>query len=118
MQHFKYFKRLLFICLLGAVIPVQAQVQRQPGFQPQVFALTNATVTTRPGTTIKNATVLVRDGLIEAVGTDLTVPGDAEVVDCQGMQVYPGFIDAASAELLDKDIKHPKPEERKVDFGR
>ncbi|MCR9230282.1 amidohydrolase family protein [Gimesia chilikensis] len=118
MQHFKYFKRLLFICLLGAVIPVQAQVQRQPGFQPQVFALTNATVTTRPGTTIKNATVLVRDGLIEAVGTDLTVPGDAEVVDCQGMHVYPGFIDAASAELLDKDIKHPKPEERKVDFGR
>lgn len=118
MQYFNWLKRLVLICILGMTLPVQAQIERQPGFQPHVFALTHATVVTRPGTTLKNATVLIRDGLIEAVGTDVVVPGDAEVVDCQGMQIYAGFIDAASSGLLDKDVKHPKPEERKVDFGR
>ncbi|QDV16792.1 D-hydantoinase [Gimesia panareensis] len=118
MQYFKCWKQLVLVCILAVTLPVQAQVERQPGFQPQVFALTHATVVTRPGTELKNATVLIRDGLIESVGTEVTILGDAEVVDCQGLQIYAGFIDAASSGLLDKEVKHPKPEERKVDFGR
>lgn len=118
MQHAKWLKQLVLICILGMTVPTQAQVERQPGFRSHVFALTHATVVTSPGTVLKNATILVRDGLIEAVGTEVTVPADAEVVDCKGLQVYAGFIDAASSELLDNKVKHPKPEERKVDFGR
>lgn len=37
--------------------------------------------------------VLIRDGKIEAVGRDIQAPDDAQVVDCDGKIVSPGFID-------------------------
>ena len=37
--------------------------------------------------------LLIRDGLIEAHGTSLGVPDDAEVIDCSGAVIAPGFID-------------------------
>ncbi len=37
--------------------------------------------------------VLCRDGIIVAVGPDLEVPADAEVIDATGKYVFPGFID-------------------------
>lgn len=118
MQQFRYLRILFLCCLLSIPVQVDAQGERQPGFQANVFALTHATVVTQPGTVLKDATILIREGLIEAVGTDIAVPLDAEEVDCRGKYIYAGFIDAASSSLLDKDVKPPKPDERKVDFGR
>ena len=40
------------------------------------------------------ADILVEDGKIKAIGEKLEVPGDAEVVDAAGLQVYPGFVEA------------------------
>jgi hypothetical protein len=40
--------------------------------------------------------VVLRNGLIEAVGENVQVPADAWVVDGEGMTVYPGLIDALS----------------------
>ena len=37
---------------------------------------------------------LVEDGKIKAIGEKLEIPGDAEVVDAAGLQVYPGFVEA------------------------
>jgi imidazolonepropionase-like amidohydrolase len=45
---------------------------------------------------IENATVILRDGSIESVGANITVPGDAQVIDCTGKTVYPGMIDAGT----------------------
>jgi dihydroorotase len=39
------------------------------------------------------ADVLTRNGVIEAIGTDLAVPADAEIVDAAGLLVTPGLID-------------------------
>ena len=39
------------------------------------------------------ADVLLRDGRVEAVSGSLGTPGDAEVIDCAGLFVSPGFID-------------------------
>jgi imidazolonepropionase-like amidohydrolase len=61
---------------------------------PGVYAITNATVHPVSGAQISNGTVVVREGLIEAVGTNLNVPPDATVIDARGGHVYPGFIDA------------------------
>jgi N-acyl-D-amino-acid deacylase len=40
--------------------------------------------------------VLIRDAKIEALGTHLPLPADAEVIDCQGAVIAPGFIDMHS----------------------
>lgn len=61
---------------------------------PKKFALTGGTVHTVSGGVLENATVLVDDGRITAVGAGLAAPPDATVWDCRGKHVYPGFIAA------------------------
>lgn len=110
----------LFLLISITVLPqsIQAEAEQNVGFSVNAYALTGARVVTQPGTVLENATVLVRDGLIEAVGTDVKIPADAEVVDCQGKVIYPGFIDAAASGLINKEVKVPEVAGRKVDFGR
>ncbi len=62
--------------------------------QTGTYAITNADVVTVSGPTVSNATVIIRDGLIEAVGRDAKIPADAKVLDGKGLTVYPGFFDA------------------------
>ncbi|MCH9652311.1 MAG: amidohydrolase family protein [Planctomycetes bacterium] len=118
MYIYRFCGLLILICILTNSPQASAQVNRNVGFELNAYALTQAKVETKPGIILENATVLIRDGLIEGVGVGLKIPADAEVIDCKGMQIYAGFIDAASSALINKDIKKPKPDERKVDFGR
>lgn len=60
------------------------------------MAIHNAKIVTVSGPVIARGTVVVRNGLIEAVGENVAVPADAWVVDGEGMTVYPGLIDALS----------------------
>lgn len=62
-------------------------------FADPPVAITGATVVVDGKTTIEKATVVMRDGLIEAVGAGVEVPFDAKVVDGSGLVVYAGFID-------------------------
>ena len=62
----------------------------------QSTAITNARIVTVSGTTIERGTVVIRDGLIEAVGANVSAPADAQVFDGNGLTVYPGFIDSLS----------------------
>jgi imidazolonepropionase-like amidohydrolase len=57
-------------------------------------ALVGARVVTSPGQTIDNATIVVRNGLIQSVQRGGTPPAGARVWDLAGHTVYPGFIDA------------------------
>jgi hypothetical protein len=63
---------------------------------PAVIAIRNARIVTVSGPVIAKGTVVVRNGLIEAVGENVTVPPEATVVDGEGLTVYPGLIDALS----------------------
>ena len=45
---------------------------------------------------IDRGTVVIRDGVIVAVGSAVTAPADARTIDASGLTVYPGFIDAYS----------------------
>lgn len=40
------------------------------------------------------ADILLAGGKIAGIGTDLTAPADAEIFDADGLDVYPGFVDA------------------------
>jgi imidazolonepropionase-like amidohydrolase len=57
------------------------------------YAFKNATIVKNAQQQISNATMLVRNGKIIAVGTMVTIPADAIVVDCTGKFIYPSFID-------------------------
>src|SRR5437763_3084240 len=79
---------------LGLVVPLEAQ--RTGDLKPRVFAIRNARVVTEPGKVLPEATIVIRDGLIDAVGADVKVPPEALVIDGKGLTVYAGFIDAMS----------------------
>ena len=64
---------------------------------PGVYAITGATVHPVSGPAIANGTVVIRNGLLEAVGAGLAIPSDATVIDAAGAHVYPGLIDAQTS---------------------
>src|SRR3982751_5653840 len=57
------------------------------------YAFTNATIVKDANTTLNNATLIIKDGKIIAVGTNLKVPAGAVEVNCNGKYIYPSFID-------------------------
>ena len=63
---------------------------------PHIYAVRGAKVYTLAGPPLENATVVIRDGKIAAVGRSVDVPGDAEAIDATGLEVYPGIFDSAT----------------------
>jgi dihydroorotase-like cyclic amidohydrolase len=67
-----------------------------PGFTPESrgeHALTGILAHVRPGVTLTNATLLIRDGRIASVGVGLNIPASARTWNLPGAHVYAGFID-------------------------
>ena len=61
-----------------------------------LFALTNARIETVTNGVIEKGTLVIRDDQIVALGADVQVPDGAEVIDCEGLTVYPGLIDSGT----------------------
>ena len=57
------------------------------------YAFTNATIVKDAGTTLKEATFIIKDGKIVSVGSGIKIPAGAVEVDCKGKFIYPSFID-------------------------
>ncbi len=70
----------------GAAGPAVAEV-------PQVHALTGARIVVAPGEILETGTIVLRDGVIEAVGPAAATPADARTWDLEGLTVYPGLIE-------------------------
>jgi amidohydrolase family protein len=64
--------------------------------EPTSIAIRNAKIVTVSGAVIAKGTVVMRNGLIEAVGDNVAVPADALVVEGDGLTVYPGLVDGLS----------------------
>ncbi len=61
---------------------------------PPTYAITNARIVPVSGSVVERGTIVVRNGLIAAVGASVPVPADARTIDAEGHTVYPGFIDS------------------------
>ncbi len=84
----------LAVLALSVPRPVQS-ADETPGYRPPSYAIQGAKIVTGTGAVIDKGTVVVRNGLIAAVGEadKVTAPYDAEVIDGKGLVVYPGFLD-------------------------
>jgi imidazolonepropionase-like amidohydrolase len=85
----KLFLSIFSLCFLFA--NAQETVYPAPK-QNQIIAVAGATVHIGNGQVLQNATVVMTDGKITAVGTNVTVPAGAQRVDASGKHVYPGLI--------------------------
>jgi len=91
------YKSILYTVAL-LLSPILAQAQFDGEFiKPRNgrFLLQNATIVTVTKGTIQNGSVLIANGKIVAVGTNVSA-GDAEVIDCSGKFIYPGMFDGGS----------------------
>jgi imidazolonepropionase-like amidohydrolase len=69
----------------------------QPGTpQQQTIVLTNATVHTVTRGTLSDSWIIFDRGIITYIGVPTQLPANAEVIDCKGASVYPGFIATSS----------------------
>jgi len=86
-------KILLSILFAGAFFLAQSQANVLPATaQKTPIAIKNATVHTGEGTVIENATIVIENGKITAIGKDVKIPAGAEVTDATGKHVYPGLM--------------------------
>ena len=109
-------KRLLLTAgLLTAALGAAAQ---QPLTYPRngvhdqragLYAFTHATLFTDYQTRLPDATLVIRDGRVEAVGSKVPIPRGAVVVDLTGKYVYPGFVDMFTS----YGVPEVKPAERR-----
>ena len=79
------------LLLSMSVISLSSWAQSDPtGESPvtRTYALTNATVITKPGTELKETTVIIKDGLIQSVGKNASIPANAQVIDASELYVY------------------------------
>jgi imidazolonepropionase-like amidohydrolase len=90
---------LAFLWLISlSFLPPAARASEllPPGFRPLplgVHALVGARIVVKPGEVIESGTIVIRDGLFEAVGRNVVPPPDARVWDMKGTTLYAGFIE-------------------------
>jgi imidazolonepropionase-like amidohydrolase len=75
---------LLLLILIATLAPASAQT----------IAITNAKVYPVSGAPITRGTVVIRDGVIVAVGERVTIPSGAQTIDANGKVVTPGLINS------------------------
>jgi Imidazolonepropionase and related amidohydrolases len=104
MRKFRLYPPGKMLFLLWTLLGINSIVAAQVTFpqndvahpRSDCYAFTNATIVKDVQTTLQNATLVVRQGRITAVGTSVTIPADAVVIDCKGKYIYPSFIDMYS----------------------
>ncbi len=91
--------RMVWGLLIGFLVALSTYAQDTPYRLPEVYAIRGARLVTIAQPPIEKGTIVVRNGVIMAIGPEesVLIPADAEVIEGEGLTVYPGFIDAFSS---------------------
>src|SRR5689334_24454940 len=100
--------RLLIVSFVALSL-LSGSLNAQQRSAIDTYAITNARIVTVSGATIDRGTVVVRDGLITAVGANVNAPPDARIIDGAGLTVYPGLIDSYTNLALPEPAPAPSP---------
>ena len=76
---------------------------------PNVYVIRGARIVTAAGPPIESGTLVIRRGVIDAVGPSVQPPADADVIDGKGLTVYPGLIDLGNTKAAEQPIP-PQPQ--------
>lgn len=96
---------LLPVFLLAlAVAPQRAEAQYEKPPPASAYGLEDVTVVRADGSREAGVHVLVRDGVIQAMGDDVRIPPGARVLEGDSLRVYPGLVDAEG------DVEYELPE--------
>lgn len=101
--------RLLIVLVVALSLLSVSLIYAQQRSAIDTYAITNARIVTVSGATINRGTVVVRDGLIAAVGANVNAPPDARIIDGAGLTVYPGLIDSYTNLALPEAAPAPSP---------
>ncbi|WP_169975631.1 amidohydrolase family protein [Tautonia rosea] len=94
MQRIEVVRCGLALALVMALLPVMgASAQEQ-------LAIKGGRIVPIVGEPIDDGVILIRDGTIQQIGTDLDIPIEARVIDATGMVILPGFVEPHSPEPL------------------
>lgn len=109
-------KKLILPALLLFFIQLQAQIYFPNDYgvsnvNKNFTAITHATIYVSPTQVLENATLLVQDGKVVQVGTQVNLPPNTVTIDAAGKTVYPSFVDLYS----DFGVKAPQAQ---GGFGR
>jgi hypothetical protein len=91
---------LIFCVVLVSISSFSSSSQGSEDELHRVWAVKDCRIVTQAGASIEKGTVVIKDGLIKAVGAGVAVPTEAEVIDGSKLTVYPGLIDALGKTLL------------------
>ena len=80
---------VIFATLLVLISTISYSQQKNP----KLIAIKGATIIPVVGEDIPEGIILIKDNLIEAVGKEVAIPPEAEVIDAKGLYAYPGMID-------------------------
>lgn len=97
-QKISTFLRRIAALVLASILAVPAMAQPSS----TVYAIRGAKIYTLAGPAIEHGTVIIRDGKIAAVGAQLEIPADAQLIDATGLEVYPGLFDPITQLGLDE----------------
>jgi imidazolonepropionase-like amidohydrolase len=84
--------------VLALLLALSVQAADPP--RPRITVLRGARIYTVTGAPLDSATLVIENGRIAAVGRDVPVPAEADVIDAGGRVLVPGLIDAASRLFL------------------
>jgi imidazolonepropionase-like amidohydrolase len=88
-----------FIAAVTLVLAIVASSAQGPAATP--YAIRGAKIVPVAGAEIASGNIVLRNGLIEAVGASAAVPNDAIVIDGAGLTVYPGLIDMGNSAAIE-----------------
>ena len=81
------------IRLLATAITTMAALPLQLRAQGDAILVRGGTIHTATGVPINNGSVLIQAGKIVSVGTNVSAPAGARIIDATGKTVIPGMID-------------------------
>lgn len=95
-------KRLVLLMgVLVAALAVHAQelfpVNGTQDARPELYAFTHVNLHVDYQTALEDATLVIREGKIEAAGKGVAIPAGAVVYDLTGYEIYPSFVEVYSS---------------------